>query len=69
MQNTNAFIFGEVTNKKKYLHQALCEANAIIKKLEEENNRLKDVLNNLASKNIKGYALNSEIFNEQVLTA
>lgn len=69
MQNANAFIFGEVTNKNKYLHQALCEANAIIKKLEEENNRLKDVLTNLASRNNKGYAFSSEILNEPMLTA
>ena len=69
MQNANTFIFGEVTNKNKYLHQALCEANAIIKKLEEENNRLKDVLTNLASKNNKGYTFSSEILNEPMLTA
>jgi len=64
MQNANAFIFDQTISKKKYLHQALCEANAIIQKLEEENNRLKDVLANLASENNKGYTLNSEIFNE-----
>lgn len=64
MQNSRAFIFDQPANKKKYLHQALCEINIIIQKLEEENNRLKDVLTNLASENNKGYTLNNETFNE-----
>ncbi len=69
MQNTSAFIFDQTVSKTKYLHQALCETNAIIQKLEEENNRLKDVLANLASENNEGYILTSETFNEPMFAS
>ena len=50
------------------LQKALNQAEKIMDSLEQENKRLKDVLANLTSENNKGYVLNSEIFNEPVLT-
>jgi hypothetical protein len=51
MQNFKKSITDELIIKNKYLHKALDQANEIIKILEEENLRLKDVLTNLASLN------------------
>lgn len=50
------------------LQRALNEAEKIMNSLEKENQRLKDVLANLASENNEGYILDSESFNEPMLT-
>lgn len=58
----------QLANRVKSLQKALNQAEKIMNTLELENQRLKDVLANLTSENNKGYILNSEIFNEPVLT-
>ena len=50
------------------LQKALNQAEKIMNSLEQENQRLKDVLANLASQSNEGYILDSEAFNEPVLT-
>jgi peptidoglycan hydrolase CwlO-like protein len=50
------------------LQKALNQAEKIMNTLEQENQRLKDVLANLTSKNKEGYILDSEAFNEPMLT-
>ncbi len=50
------------------LQKALNQAEKIMNSLEQENQRLKDVLANLASENNQGYILDSESFNESMLT-
>jgi cell division protein FtsB len=50
------------------LQKALNQAEKIMNSLEQENQRLKDALANLASENNEGYILDSESFNESMLT-
>lgn len=50
------------------LQKALNQAEKIMNMLQEENQRLKDVLSNLTSENNQGYVLDSEAFNEPMLT-
>lgn len=49
IRTMNSYVADELANKNYYLTKALTEANDIIKTLEIENNRLRDVLTNLAS--------------------
>jgi chaperonin cofactor prefoldin len=58
----------QLANRVKSLQKALNQAERIMNILESENQRLKDALNNLASENNQGYILDSEAFNEPVLT-
>jgi regulator of replication initiation timing len=58
----------QLANRVKSLQKALNQAEKIMNTLELENKRLKDVLANLASENNEGYILDSEAFNEPVLT-
>jgi peptidoglycan hydrolase CwlO-like protein len=58
----------QLANRVQTLQRALNQAEKIMNSLEQENQRLKDVLANLTSENNEGYVLNSEIFNEPVLT-
>ena len=58
----------QLANRVKSLQKALNQAERIMNTLESENQRLKDALTNLASENNQGYALDSEAFNEPVLT-
>lgn len=44
MINVNSFIADELATKNKYLHKALQQADDIIKILETENQRLKQIL-------------------------
>lgn len=48
---TNSYIGDELVNKVKVLSMALRQAENVITVLEQENQNLKDVLNNLASVN------------------
>jgi hypothetical protein len=64
----SAYVADELVNRVRHLHKALCQAESIILKLEQENNRLQDALNGLASENNEGYTLNGEAFNEPVYT-
>jgi hypothetical protein len=50
----NSFIGDELANKVKVLSVALNKAQKIVSVLEEENQNLKDVLNNLTSINKEG---------------
>jgi hypothetical protein len=65
----NNYIADELANKVKHLHSALSQAQNIIETLEQENNRLYDVLISLASHDKMGYVLDSEAFNEPVCVA
>jgi hypothetical protein len=67
--NMNVYVADELSNKVRCLSLALSQAKDIISKLENENDRLKDVLINLASSNNEGYVLDSEAFNESVCAA
>jgi cell shape-determining protein MreC len=58
----------QLINRVHDLNEALNSAERIINVLEEENQRLKDALNSLASKNNEDYVLDSEAFNEPVCT-
>ena len=51
MKNMNNYVGDELANKVKILTKALEQANALISKLEEENNNLMDALSSLASLN------------------
>jgi len=58
----------KLADRVSTLQRALNQAEKIMNSLEKENQRLKDVLANLASENNQGYILDSEAFNEPVLT-
>jgi regulator of replication initiation timing len=58
----------QLSDRVNTLHKALNQAEKIINALEMENQRLKDVLSSLTSENNEGYILDSESFNESVLT-
>lgn len=58
----------KLADRVQTLQKALNQAEKIMNSLEQENQRLKDVLANLTSENNEGYMLNSESFNESVLT-
>ena len=62
------YMTDQLADRVKILQKALNQAERIMFSLEQENQRLKDVLANLASENNKGYVLDSEAFNEPVLT-
>lgn len=68
MQNVKKSITDELILKNKYLHKALDQANEIIKILEEENLRLKDVLTNLASLNKQDLGQIIEASNDRFCT-
>jgi regulator of replication initiation timing len=68
VRTTTEYMNDQLANRVKSLQKALNQAEKIMNTLEIENQRLKDVLANLTSENNKGYTLNSEIFNEPVLT-
>jgi hypothetical protein len=56
----NVYVADELAIKVKYLSKALSQTKDIISKLEQENNRLKDVLISLASENKEDLVLDSE---------
>jgi hypothetical protein len=58
----------QLSDRVNTLHKALNQAEKIMNTLELENQRLKDVLANLASENNEGYILDSESFNESMFT-
>ena len=58
----------KLTDRVATLQKALNQAEKIMNSLEQENQRLKDVLANLASENNEGYILDSEAFNEPMFT-
>lgn len=62
------FMNDHLADRINTLYKALNQAEKIIISLEQENQRLKDVLYSLASENNEGYILDSEAFNEPVLT-
>jgi ABC-type transporter Mla subunit MlaD len=66
--HVNDFITDQLAKRVQHLQKALNQAERIVNTLEEENQRLKDVLANLASENNEGYILDSEAFNEPMLT-
>jgi hypothetical protein len=68
VRTATEYMNDQLANRVKSLQKALNQAEKIMNTLELENQRLKDALNSLASENNKGYDLNSEAFNEPVLT-
>ena len=53
MRKANTFIADELETKTNYLHQALLQAEKIIDMLETENQRLKDIINNICDSKTK----------------
>jgi len=58
----------QLVSRVDHLQKALNQAERIMHIIEEENRKLKDVLNSLTSENNEGYILDSEAFNEPVCT-
>ena len=67
VKTVTEYMNDQLVSRVSHLQQALNQAEHIINILEEENQRLKDVLANLASENNEGYVLSGEAFNEPVL--
>jgi regulator of replication initiation timing len=68
VRTATEYMNDQLANRVKSLQKALNQAEKIMNTLELENQRLKDVLANLASENNGGYILDSESFNEPVFT-
>jgi chaperonin cofactor prefoldin len=68
VRTATEYMNDQLANRVKSLQKALNQAEKIMNTLESENQRLKDALANLASENNQGYILDSEAFNEPVLT-
>jgi chaperonin cofactor prefoldin len=68
VRTATEYMNDQLANRVKSLQKALNQAEKIMHILESENQRLKDALANLASENNQGYILDSEAFNEPVLT-
>ena len=66
--HVNDFLTDQLAKRVTHLQKALNQAERIVNILEEEIQRLKDVLSNLTSENNEGYILDSEAFNEPMLT-
>jgi ABC-type transporter Mla subunit MlaD len=66
--HVNDFVTDQLAKRVQHLQKALNQAERIANTLEQENQRLKDVLANLTSENNEGYILDSEAFNEPVFT-
>lgn len=60
VKSMNSYVADELAVKVKYLQKALNQAQDIINSLENENNRLKDVLISLTSEENKDLVLDSE---------
>ena len=60
VKTMNSYVADELIYKVKQLSIALAQAESIISSLEIENNRLKDVLMDLASTDNKDLVLDSE---------
>jgi chaperonin cofactor prefoldin len=68
VRTATEYMNDQLANRVKSLQKALNQAERIMNILDSENQRLKDALANLASENNQGYILDSEAFNEPVLT-
>jgi cell division protein FtsB len=68
VRTVTEYMNDKLTDRVASLQKALNQAEKIMNSLEQENHRLKDVLANLASENNEGYILDSESFNESMLT-
>ena len=68
VRTLSEFMNDHLADRINTLHKALNQAEKIIISLEQENQRLKDVLYSLTSENNEGYILDSEAFNEPVFT-
>lgn len=60
IKNMNSYIADELAHKVKHLQLALSQAESIIKGLESENKRLRDIFINLVSENNKDLVLDNE---------
>lgn len=68
VKSLNEYMTDQLTDRIKTLQKALNQAEKIIMLFEAENQRLKDALISLSSENNEGYVLDSEAFDEPVLT-
>jgi cell division protein FtsB len=68
VRTATEYMNDQLANRVKSLQKALNQAEKIMNSLEQENQRLKDVLSNLTSENNEGYILHSESFNEPMFT-
>jgi hypothetical protein len=64
--NANSFVADELVTKVQYLNLALEQANEIIATLEQENDRIKDVITNLTSIKKDDLDKNSEVDNDRL---
>ncbi len=68
VRTVTEYMNDKLADRVQTLQRALNQAEKIMNSLEQENQRLKDVLANLTSENNEGYILDSESFNESMLT-
>lgn len=66
VKSLSEYMTDQLVDRVSVLQQALNQAERIINTLEQENQRLYDVLNSLTSENNESYVLDSEAFNEPV---
>lgn len=69
VRTISEYMNDKLADRVSTLQKALNQAEKIMLSLEQENQRLKDVLANLASENNEGYVIDSEAFNEPAFTA
>ena len=68
VKHFSEYMTDNLIDRVQTLQNALFQAENIMLILEQENQRLKYALASLASENNEGYVLDSEAFNEPVLT-
>jgi hypothetical protein len=66
IKHVNEYLADQLSERVSYLQDALNQAENIMRTLEEENTRLKDLLVSLSSEDHSGYILDSEAFDTQL---
>ena len=66
IKHANEYIADQLSDRVSYLQDALNQAEKIMRTLEEENIRLKDLLANLSLEDHSSYILDSEAFDTQL---
>jgi cell division protein FtsB len=66
IKHVNEYLADQLSDRVSHLQDALNQAEKIMQALEEENNRLRDLLANLSSEDHSSYILDSEAFDTQL---
>jgi hypothetical protein len=66
IKHVNEYLADQLSERVSHLQDALNQAEKIIQTLDEENNRLKDLLMSLSSTESSGYIIDSEAFETQL---